>query len=611
MSFNPKKFLKSLTSRPGIYCMKNSEGKIIYVGKAKNLKKRVASYFNRIDSQTIKNQVMIKQIDNIDVTVTQTENEALILENNFIKEYKPKYNIIFRDDKSYPYIYLSTKHKYPRFYYHRGSLKGEGKYFGPFPSAGAVKKSLNLIQKLFLVRSCEDNVFSNRSRPCLQYQIKRCSAPCVNYISKDEYQYDLKNATLFIEGKKEKIIKELSEPMQSASDNLDYEKAAKLRDQIRSVREIQQKQYASGESDNFDIVACVKNTNYACIQLSFIRSGLNLGSRRYYPRNIENQNESNLIRAFLSHFYLSNMDVKKYSLEILLSHDIDDKKLLENVFNERFERKIKIKHNVRGERAKWLAMAKENAIFNLKQKLAIDENLNKRFLALQKLLNIKQNINKIECFDISHTSGESMVASCVVFDKNGANKGKYRKFNIENITKGDDYGAMKQVVRRRYMRLVKEEAILPDLILIDGGKGQINVTQKELDELQLSHIPVLGIAKGPSRKPGMENLILSVKNNLIRCDSTSPALLLIQNIRDEAHRFAITAHRQKRKKRRDRSFLEEINGIGSKRKQVLIKHFGGLQGVSKAGINELSKVNGINRNLAKKIYETIHDNDNS
>ena len=611
MSFNPKKFIKSLTSRPGIYCMKNSEGKIIYVGKAKNLRKRVASYFNRIDSQTIKNQVMIKQIDNIDVTVTQTENEALILENNFIKEYKPKYNIIFRDDKSYPYIFLSTKHKYPRFYYHRGSLKGEGKYFGPFPSAGAVKKSLNLIQKLFLVRSCEDNVFSNRSRPCLQYQIKRCSAPCVNYISKDDYQYDLKNATLFIEGKKEKIIKELSEPMQSASDNLDYEKAAKLRDQIRSVREIQQKQYASGESDNFDIVACVKNTNYACIQLSFIRSGLNLGSRRYYPRNIENQNESNLIRAFLSHFYLSNMDLKKYSLEILLSHDIDDKKLLENVFNERFERKIKIKHNVRGERAKWLAMAKENAILNLKQKLAIDENLNKRFHALQKLLKIKQDINKIECFDISHTSGESMVASCVVFDKNGANKGKYRKFNIENITKGDDYGAMRQVVRRRYMRLVKEEAILPDLILIDGGKGQINVTQKELDELQLSHIPVLGIAKGPSRKPGMENLILSVKNNLIRCDSTSPALLLIQNIRDEAHRFAITAHRQKRKKRRDRSFLEEINGIGSKRKQVLIKHFGGLQGVSKAGINELSKVNGINRNLAKKIYETIHDNDNS
>mgnify|MGYP001296346244 CR=1 FL=1 len=611
MSFDSQKFLKSLTSRPGIYCMKNRDDKIIYVGKAKNLKKRVSSYFNRIDSQSIKNQVMIKQIDNIDITITETENEALILENNFIKEYKPKYNVIFRDDKSYPYIFLSTKHEYPRFYYHRGSLKGKGKYFGPFPSAGAVKKTLNLIQKLFLIRSCEDSVFSNRSRPCLQYQIKRCSAPCVSYISQNDYQYDLKNATLFIEGKKEKIIKKLSEPMQDASDNLDFEKAAKLRDQIRSVREIQQKQYASGESDNFDIVACVKNNNHACIQLSFIRSGLNLGSRKYYPRNIEDQNESNLIKAFLSHFYLSNMDVKKYALEILLSHDIKDKELLENVLNDKFERKIRIKHKIRGERAKWLAIAKENAALDLKQKLAIDENLSKRYVALQKLLKINQEINKIECFDISHTNGESTVASCVVFDKNGADKAKYRKFNIKNITKSDDYGAMSQVVRRRYMRLIKEEATLPDLILIDGGKGQVNMAQKELNELQLSNIPVLGIAKGPSRKPGMENLILSVKNNLIQCDSTSPALLLLQNIRDEAHRFAITAHRQKRKNKRDRSLLEEIDGIGSKRKQMLIKHFGGLQGVSNAGVAELSKVNGINMNLAKKIYEAIHDNDNT
>ena len=611
MSFDSQKFLKSLTSRPGIYCMKNRDDKIIYVGKAKNLKKRVSSYFNRIDSQSIKNQVMIKQIDNIDITITETENEALILENNFIKEYKPKYNVIFRDDKSYPYIFLSTKHEYPRFYYHRGSLKGKGKYFGPFPSAGAVKKTLNLIQKLFLIRSCEDSVFSNRSRPCLQYQIKRCSAPCVSYISQNDYQYDLKNATLFIEGKKEKIIKKLSEPMQDASDNLDFEKAAKLRDQIRSVREIQQKQYASGESDNFDIVACVKNNNHACIQLSFIRSGLNLGSRKYYPLNIEDQNESNLIKAFLSHFYLSNMDVKKYALEILLSHDIKDKELLENVLNDKFERKIRIKHKIRGERAKWLAIAKENAALDLKQKLAIDENLSKRYVALQKLLKINQEINKIECFDISHTNGESTVASCVVFDKNGADKAKYRKFNIKNITKSDDYGAMSQVVRRRYMRLIKEEATLPDLILIDGGKGQVNMAQKELNELQLSNIPVLGIAKGPSRKPGMENLILSVKNNLIQCDSTSPALLLLQNIRDEAHRFAITAHRQKRKNKRDRSLLEEIDGIGSKRKQMLIKHFGGLQGVSNAGVTELSKVNGINMNLAKKIYEAIHDNDNT
>ena len=610
MSFDFKKFLISLTSRPGIYCMKNCEGKIFYVGKAKNLKKRISSYFNSTHSQSIKTQAMIKQIDNIDITVTQTENEALVLENRFIKEYKPKYNIIFRDDKSYPYIFLSTNHDYPRFLYHRGSLKGKGKYFGPYPSAGAVKKTLNIIQKLFLIRSCEDSAFSNRSRPCLQYQIKRCSAPCVNYISKDDYEYDVKNARLFIEGKKEKIIKKLSEPMQYAADKLDYEKAAKLRDQIRSIREIQEKQFIGGENDNFDIVVCVKNNNHSSIQLSFIRSGLNLGSRKYYPRNTEEQTESHLIEAILAHFYVTSIDDanrKKIPLEILVSHDIEDRALLENVLYERLQRKIKIKHKVRGEKYKWLMLAKENATLDLKKKLAIDENLNKRFVALQKLLNFKQAIESMECFDISHIQGESTIASCVVFGQNGAIKDKYRKFNIENIKKGDDYAAMSQVVRRRYTRVVKENTTLPDLILIDGGKGQVNAAKKELDELQLSNIPVLGVAKGLSRKPGAENLILSGNNCEIYCDSTSPALHLIQHIRDEAHRFAITAHRQKRKKKRIRSFLEEIEGIGNKRKQVLIKHFGGLQGVSKAGINELSKVNGINKNLAKKIYETIHD----
>jgi len=610
MSFDFKKFLMSLTSRPGIYCMKNCEGKIIYVGKAKNLKKRVSSYFNNSHSQPIKTQVMIKQINNIDITITQTENEALVLENRFIKEYKPKYNIIFRDDKSYPYIFLSTNHDYPRFLYHRGSLKGKGKYFGPFPSAGAVKKTLNIIQKLFLIRSCEDSVFSNRSRPCLQYQIKRCSAPCVNYISKNDYEYDIKNARLFIEGKKEKIIRELSEPMQIAADNLDYEKAAKLRDQIRSIREIQEKQFIGSENDNFDVVVCVKENEHFSIQLSFIRSGLNLGSRKYYPRNTEEQTESALIEAFLGHFYLTNTDnvnKKEIPLEILLSHDVEDRPLLENVLHEKLQRKIKIKYKVRGEKSKWLMMAKENAKIDLKKKLAVDENLNKRYEALQKLLNFKQAIESMECFDVSHIQGESTIASCVVFGQNGAIKDKYRKFNIENIKKGDDYAAMSQVIRRRYTRVVKENTTLPDLILIDGGKGQVNVAQKELDELQLPNIPILGIAKGPSRKPGTENLILSGSNSKIHCDSTSPALHLIQHIRDEAHRFAVTAHRQKRKNKRIRSFLEEIEGIGSKRKQVLIKHFGGMQGVSKAGINELSKVNGINKNLAKKIYETIHD----
>ena len=607
MSFNSKKFVSSLTSRPGIYCMKNNNDKVIYIGKAKNLKKRVSSYFNRSDSAPIKTQVMMKQVDNIDVTITETESEALILENNLIKEYKPKYNIIFRDDKSYPYIYLATTHKFPRFNYYRGSLKGKGEYFGPFPSAGSVKKTLNLIQKLFLIRSCEDNVFANRSRPCLQYQIKRCSAPCVNYITKEDYQSDIDNAVLFIEGKKEKIIKTLTEPMQIAADELDYEKAAKLRDQIRSVREIQEKQYAGGKVNDVDIVVCAKNNNQACIQLSFIRSGLNLGSRKYYPRHIEEQSESDLIQAFLSQFYLNNKKLKKYPAEILVSHDIDEKTLVETVIYEKFKQNIKIKYKVRGERAKWLSIAKENATLDLRQKLAINENLTKRYKALQDLLSFAEPIEKMECFDISHMQGESTVGSCVVFGKNGAIKEQYRKFNIENITKGDDYAATSQIIRRRYMRLIKENNILPDLILIDGGKGQINVAKKELDELQLSHILILGIAKGPSRKAGMENLILSIDNEIIECDSASPALHLIQHIRDEAHRFAIMAHRQKRKKKRSRSILEEIEGIGNKRRQLLIRHFGGLQGVSKASINELTKVSGINKNLAKKIYETIHD----
>ena len=607
MSFNSKKFVSSLTSRPGIYCMKNNNDKVIYIGKAKNLKKRVSSYFNRADSAPIKTQVMMKQVDNIDVTITETESEALILENNLIKEYKPKYNIIFRDDKSYPYIYLTTTHKFPRFNYYRGSLKGKGKYFGPFPSAGSVKKTLNLIQKLFLIRSCEDSVFANRSRPCLQYQIKRCSAPCVNYITKEDYQSDIDNAVLFIEGKKEKIVKTLTKPMQIAADELDYEKAAKLRDQIRSVREIQKKQYAGGKVNDVDIVVCAKNNNQACIQLSFIRSGLNLGSRKYYPRHIEEQSESDLIQAFLSQFYLNNKKLKKYPAEILVSHDIDEKTLVETVIYEKFKQNIKIKYKVRGERAKWLSIAKENATLDLRQKLAINENLTKRYKALQDLLGFAEPIEKMECFDISHMQGESTVGSCVVFGKNGAIKEQYRKFNIENITKGDDYAATSQIIRRRYMRLIKENNILPDLILIDGGKGQINVAKKELDELQLSHILILGIAKGPSRKAGMENLILSIDNEIIECDSASPALHLIQHIRDEAHRFAIMAHRQKRKKKRSRSILEEIEGIGNKRRQLLIRHFGGLQGVSKASINELTKVSGINKNLAKKIYETIHD----
>lgn len=606
MSFDANNFLKNVTSKPGVYCMQDAEDKVIYVGKAKNLKKRVSSYFNRSQADSPKTQVMIKQVENIEVTVTHTENEALILENNLIKSYKPRYNILFRDDKSYPYLYLATEHKYPHFRYHRGALKGKGKYFGPYPGAGSVRRTLNLIQKLFLIRSCEDSVFANRSRPCLQYQIKRCSAPCVEYISKEDYQRDIKHAVLFLEGKNEEVITALTEPMQKASDALEFEIAARFRDQIRSLRDVQEKQHITAEGGDMDIIASTIHDNQACIQLVFIRSGLNLGSRSYFPQHVSGQTESDLTQAFLSHFYLNKKGTQKISPEILVSHSFDDMGLMEEVLSEKTGRKIKIKTNVRGERSKWLAMAKENVELSLRQRLASNKSQHKRFDALQKLLSFKEPIEQMECFDISHTQGESTVGSCVVFGPDGPVNSKYRQFNIDNVTKGDDYAAMSQVIRRRYTRLVKEDARLPDLILIDGGKGQIGIAKKELYELQLTHIPILGVAKGPSRKPGLENLILALENKTVDCDSSSPALHLIQHIRDEAHRFAITAHRQRRKNTRNRSKLEDIEGIGNKRRQNLIKHFGGLQGVAKAGVDDLAMVPGINKSLAQKIYDTFH-----
>jgi excinuclease ABC subunit C len=608
MPFDSQPFLKTLTSRPGVYCMQDEEGKVIYVGKAKNLKKRVNSYFNRSKSDSPKTTVMIKQVENIEVTVTHTENEALILENNLIKSYKPRYNILFRDDKSYPYLYLSSNHDYPHFKYHRGALKGKGKFFGPYPGAGSVRSTLNLIQKLFLIRSCEDNVFANRSRPCLQYQIKRCTAPCVEFISQEDYRRDINNATLFLEGKNEDVIKGLTEPMQKASDELEFEVAARLRDQIRSLRDVQEKQHITSEGGDIDIVVCVKSGNQACIQLVFIRSGLNLGNRNYYPQHINDQSESELVKAFLTQFYLNESKQQKIPAEILISHDFKGIELIQSVLTEKAGKKIKLKANVRGDRAKWLEMAKENVELTLKQKVASNKSQHKRFDALQKLLSFKEPIEHMECFDISHTQGEATVGSCVVFGPDGPVNSKYRQFNIQNITPGDDYAAMSQVIRRRYTRLVKEDARLPDLILIDGGKGQIGVAQKELYELQLTHIPILGVAKGPSRKPGLENLILALENKTIDCDSSSPALHLIQHIRDEAHRFAITAHRQRRKKKRGRSKLEEIEGIGNKRRQTLIKHFGGLQGVAKAGVDDLTMVSGVSKSLAKKIYDTFHGN---
>ncbi len=606
MPFDAKPFLKNLTTRPGVYCMQDENGQVIYVGKAKNLKNRVSSYFVQSKTDSPKTRVMVRQIENIEVTVTHTENEALILENNLIKSYKPRYNILFRDDKSYPYIYLTMEHDYPHFRYHRGSLKGKGRYFGPYPSAGAVRRTLNLIQKLFLVRSCEDSVFANRSRPCLQYQIKRCSAPCVNYISKEQYKQDIEHATLFLEGKNEQVINALTEPMQEASDNLEFERAARLRDQIRSLRRVQEKQHISAESGDIDIVACAIVNNQACVHLVVIRSGLNLGSRNFFPILGAGQSEADVAQAFLVQHYLGTKQ-QKAAHEIVLSHAIADQELVENVISDSTGRKVQIKHQVRGERNKWLDMAKQNARLAVTHRMASNKNQQKRFTALRELLSLDEGMERMECFDISHTQGEATVASCVVFGPDGPLNDEYRQFNIKDITKGDDYAAMAQVIRRRYTRLVKEEARLPDLILIDGGKGQVRMAKEQLQELQLNSIPVVGVAKGPARKAGMESLILAVENKTINCDAASPALHLIQHIRDEAHRFAITAHRQRRKQARSRSRLEDIEGIGNKRRQSLIRHFGGIKGVANAGIEDIAMVPGISKSLAEKIYDTFHN----
>ena len=592
--FNPKLFLRNLTTRPGIYRMLDNKGQVIYVGKARNLKKRVASYFTTGRKQSPKTGVMMLAVADIQVTITHTENEALLLENNLIKKLHPRYNIWFRDDKSYPYIYLATDHPYPRLTYYRGSRKGRGRYFGPYPSAGAAKKTLNLIQKLFQIR------------PCLQYQIKRCSAPCVDLISAANYQMDVKHAVMFLEGRNEDVIKNLLEPMQQAAAKLDYERAAQYRDQISNLRTVQEHQYVSGEKGDYDIIACSIRNTASCVLVMFIRSGLNLGSKTWFPGQVGVANEPDVISAFIPHFYLDEKQQRDIPGEILLSHMPADLELLQSALTRKAGKKIAVRHRLRGEQAKWLRMAMENADVLLKQELATSMNQQQRLGALQELLKLEDRPARIECFDISHIQGEATVAACVVFGPEGAIHSDYRRFNIEGIKGGDDYAAMEQALLRRYTRVKREDGKLPELILIDGGKGQVTSAKRIMEELQLADIALIGVAKGPARKAGQETLVLAGENRTIRLPGHSPALHLIQTIRDEAHRFAISGHRQRRRKTRSRSSLEEIEGVGSKRRQNLIRHFGGIQGITRAGVDDLAMVPGINKNLAQKIYDTFH-----
>jgi len=591
--------------------MYNDRNEIIYVGKAKNLKKRVSSYFQK-NSKDIKTHSLVKHVVNVETIVTHTEGEALLLENNLIKEHKPRYNILYRDDKSYPYIYLSIEHDFPRITLHRGARKGKGKYFGPYPSAGAVRETLTYLQKLFTIRQCTDTFYKNRSRACLQYQIKRCSAPCVALVSKDEYAKEVEQVVMFLQGQSTDLISALVTQMETAAETLDYELAAQLRDRIANLRTIQEKQYISGDEGDYDVIAAATEADVSCVQLFKIRNGQNLGNKAYYPKKISGQNESSLIDAFIGQYYLTtgSSRLSDFPATILIANEIDDIELFEKVLSQQNKKSITIKYNVRGARSKWLKMAKQNAQIAVSSRIATHASLLSRFEKLQEAFNLDEMPTRLECFDISHSMGEATVASCVVFNHEGANKSDYRRYNIKNITPGDDYAAMQQALMRRYRKKQDEDIKLPDILFIDGGKGQLSRAKLVVEELQLTNILVVGVAKGPTRKPGLENLIvagcLSDEDTEFILPSDSPALHLIQQIRDEAHRFAISGHRNQRKKARSRSALEDIDGLGPKRRQTLLTQFGGLREVAKAGIDDLIRVPGISKQLAKKIYDRFH-----
>lgn len=598
--FDYARFLKTLTHRPGVYRMLGENDTVLYVGKARDLKRRVSSYFNR--SLNARLQSMVSQICNVEVTVTHTESEALILENSLIKAHRPRYNVMLKDDKSYPYIYLSSKHRYPRLAFYRGAKKNDGRYFGPFPNVGSTRDTLKLLQKLFPIRQCEDSFFANRSRPCLQYQIKRCTAPCVDLISEDHYARDVEATVLFLEGRTNDVIADRVQKMEQASEQLEFELAARYRDQIQVLNRLQASQYVSGERGNLDIVACVQEGGVNCIQAFVIRGGRNLGNKTFFPKSATLADRAEVVSAFLSQHY------SRHNLpsELIVSETLPDVDLLSAAFSQQAGRKIKITSAVRGDRARWLKMALENCEFALRTRISSQVGTSARWRALRETLGLDDSVQRMECFDISHTSGEETVASCVVFDETGPVKSDYRRFNVRDITAGDDYAAMRQALLRRYTRLQKEDGKLPDIIVIDGGKGQLGVAEEVVREVQLTDTMLLGVAKGPDRKPGMEQLFLSGDSQAIILPGNDPALHLIQQIRDEAHRFAIAGHRHKRGKQRQRSMLEDIPGIGQKKRQALLLHFGGMQGIEKAGIEDLQRVSGINHKLATLIYETFH-----
>ena len=600
-AFDGKAFVSTLTSSPGVYRYFDEGGELLYVGKASSLKKRVGSYFLKPRMEP-RIAAMVSQIARCEITVTRTEAEALLLESQLIKALKPRYNILLRDDKSYPYIYLSGSEEYPRLAFHRGARNQPGRYFGPFPSAFAVRESLNLMQKLFKVRQCEDSYFRNRSRPCLQYQIGRCTGPCVGLISADDYRNDVRHAEMFLEGRGNAVTDELVASMEQASASLNFERAAALRDQIATLRKLHAQNHVQGATADMDVIACRIEAGIACVSVLFFRNGISLGTRDFYPRLPLDAEPADVLAQFVAQYYLD----RPVPREIILGEPIPDEQLLAEMLTQQCGHAVEIKTRVRGDRAQFLQMAERNAQASLTSRIASRQTLGTRFDDLQNVLSLDESPKRIECFDISHTRGEATVASCVVFGPEGPEKSHYRRFNIAGITPGDDYAAMHQALTRRFRKVAEGEGARPDVLLIDGGTGQVAQALDVLRELGITGIEVVGVAKGPGRRAGEETLVLAGSNKEIHPGPTSPALHLVAAVRDEAHRFAISGHRKRREKARERSVLEEVQGVGARRRTALLKAFGGLAGVEAAGVEELMQVKGIDRSLAERIYDALH-----
>ncbi len=598
--FDHKPIIRNLPNLPGVYRMINATDEVIYVGKAKDLKKRVSSYFNK-NLPSPRTRMMVAQINKIETTVTHNEAEALLLENNLIKGLMPRYNILFRDDKSYPYITL-TGDTFSRLAFHRGTQHKGSQYFGPFPNAVAVRESIQLLQKVFKLRTCENTVFANRSRPCLQHQIARCTAPCVGLISEEDYRNDIHQAALFLQGKTNEVINALGEQMNAAAEAFEYEMAAVFRDRMQALRQVQAKQFVSDFNvSDADVIACAELQGQHCINLVMIRGGRHLGDRSYMPKNSDGETLDASVEAFLAQHYMAQNTPPLIVVGVKIETEV-----LEQVLSEQAGRKVKINTNPIGDKRVWLKMAQTNAELALGQRAATSANQQAKLTALREALNLPESVERIECFDISHTMGEATVGSCVVFDKGDLQNGEYRRYNITGITPGDDYAAMRDVLTRRYKKVAAGEGARPDLIFIDGGKGQLGVAVEVMAEVGLEDILLVGIAKGEDRKPGLETMIFADTGEMLNLDKDNKGLHLLQQIRDEAHRFAITGHRAKRAKARMHSSLEDIEGIGAKRRKALLTRFGGLDGVKNASIDEIEQVEGISQSLAEKIYGEFH-----